>query len=263
MRFYRSLLFLALFACEETPQKPPETPPPELTRANGTDLPPTRVAPCYTTQAESDDAGVTPPKPERIKGVSLTAADVQSCVDESKAAGETPNGATTFLVTVGIDDRVSSIEVMDSCGISAHSILCFAQAFQHARVDPQAALKKGSLQITFGEGRHELRSASSSVGFTTVHDFTVRATDVFGRSRGALDACAKAAAAKGKFEPTWAQFSLLLEGDGKVREVQVDPFAGNQPLLACAAEVLQKLELPPPPKGAETVREHLSFEPPP
>jgi hypothetical protein len=68
---------------------------------------------------------------------------------------------------------------------------------------------------------------------------------------------------KGKFEPTSAQFSLLLEADGAVREVQVDPFVGDQALLACAAEVLQKLALPPPPKGAETLREHLSFEPPP
>ena len=258
MRVWPLLVLLSLFACEETPPMPPDAPAPELTRATGTDLPPTRIPPCYTTQL--GDAG-TPQ--ERIKGVGLSAADVQSCVDESKAAGEAPNGATTFLVSVSIDERVSDIEVLDSCGISAHSILCFAQAFQHARVDPQASMKRGTLQITFGEGRHELRSASSGVGFTTVKDFTVRATDTFGRSRAALDACSRAASLKGKFEPTSAQFSLLLEADGAVREVQVDPFVGDQALLACAAEVLQKLALPPPPRGAETLREHLSFEPPP
>ncbi len=252
------IVSLSLLACEEPPPMPPDAPAPELHRATGADLPPTRIPPCYTNSVED---GGTPP--ERIKGVSLTAADVQGCVDESKAAGEAPNGATTFLVSVSIDDRVSSIEVLDSCGISGHSILCFAQAFQHAHVDAQASMKRGTLQITFGEGRHELRSASSGVGFTTIKDFTVRATDTFGRSRPALDACSRAASLKGKFEPTSAQFSLLLEPDGKVREVQVDPFVGNQPLLACAAEVLQKLELPPPPKGAETLREHLSFEPPP
>lgn len=254
------VLAVVLIACEDAPPKPAEDPQVEMKRVTGADLPPTRVPPCYAAPQEDGGSEVVT---TRIRGVTLQATDVQSCVDESKAAGESPNGATTFMVSVGIDDRVSSIEVMDSCGISAHSILCFAQAFQRARVDAAAAMKRGTLQITFGEGRHDMRSASSDVGYTTVHDFTLRATDAFGRTRSAFDACARAASVKGKFDQTWGQFTMSLGPEGNVREIQVDPYAGDQSLLACAAEALQKVVFPPPPHGIDTLREHLAFEPPP
>ncbi len=260
MRLMSLFLSVLVVACEETPAKTPEPPPPELQRATGTDLPPTRVSPCYSAPNEAD---ATAPSYEHIVGVALSSSDVQSCVDESKTAGEVPNGATTFLVSVGLDDHISSVEVLDSCGISTHSVMCFGQAFQHARVDPQAQLKKGTLTLTFGNPHREMRGSSSEVGYTTVHDFTIHATDVFMRARPTLDTCARAASARGKYEETWAQFSLQLDADGKVREIQVDPFAGNQALLGCAAEALQKLAFPPPPRGADIVREHLSFEAPP
>ena len=233
---------LSLLACEEAKAPDTEAANTDLVSAPGTDLPPVRVAPCY---GEAADGGLMYSPLERA---SLPAGDVHTCIDEAKMAGETPVGSTTFLVSVGVDARVSSVEVVDSCGVSAHAILCFAQAFRHAKIETQQPTH-GTLKLTFDDPKPQLRAAASTVGYATVHDFVFRASDVMDRAHPLLDACARAASARGKYVPSWAIFSIALEHEGKVSGIDVQPFAGDQPLLGCAAEVLQKLAFPPPPKG--------------
>lgn len=250
------LVGAVLFACEE-PAKAPEPVSTDLVSTPGTDLPPLRIAPCY---GESADGGGMEYGP--LQKASLPAGDVHTCVDEANMAGEPPFGATTFLVSVGVDARVTSVEVVDSCGVSSHAILCFAQAFRHARIETEQPTH-GTLRLTFDDHKSHLRSTASTVGYTTVHDFIIRASEVVDRAHPSLDACARAAAKRGKYVASWAVYSIALEPTGKVNAINIEPFAGDQPILGCAGEALQKLDFPPPPKGAETVRQRLSFEPPP
>ena len=113
------LLGCLCLACEE-PAKAPEPVSTDLVSTPGTDLPPLRVAPCY---GENPDGGAMYGPLEKAR---LPAGDVHTCVDEANMAGEPPFGATTFLVSVGVDARVTSVEVVDTCGVSAHAILCLS-----------------------------------------------------------------------------------------------------------------------------------------
>jgi hypothetical protein len=59
----------------------------------------------------------------------------------------------------------------------------------------------------------------------------------------------------------WATFNMTIARDGSVTRAHVDPWKGDQELLACAAHALEQLKFSPPPGGAGTVIARLNFNP--
>ena len=256
----RSLLlpvtFTLAIACEPPPPLAPDT---TWAQTEGTafELPPLHVSPCFATALAKKN------NPVRAAGVIIAPADVQACADQMKSSGEAMAGGMSFMVALGADQHVSAVDVVESCGVPAAAMLCLAQTFRHARIDPETQPRAGLLRMSFDPAPRGARGASSSVGYTSLQDFTVRANDTLDRVGPKLDTCARSAFSRARYASTRAVFSFKLAPSGKVTGVNLDPFEGDQALLSCADEAFQTTAFPPPPRGAETVRMPVIFEPAP
>lgn len=221
------------------------------------ELPAIHVAPCYVTGAAKKNNAV------RAAGIVIDPAAVNSCAAQMKTSGEAMAGGMSFMVALGADQHVSAIDVVETCGVPAAAMLCLAQTFQHAGTDAEVAPRAGLLRMSFDAAPHRARATSSSVGFTSTEDFSARVADGLDRVVPKLEECARAAFARGRYESTWAVFAFTLAPSGQVAGVNLAPFAGDQPLLACAAGVFQANPFPAPPKVATVVRMPIIFEPAP
>jgi len=56
-------------------------------------------------------------------------------------------------------------------------------------------------------------------------------------------------------------FTMTLGADGQVLRAHVDPWSGEQSILACAAHELEKLRFSAPPNGTGFVIARLNFNP--
>ena len=57
--------------------------------------------------------------------------------------------------------------------------------------------------------------------------------------------------------------ALVLDDKGKVAHAHIDPWSGDQELLACAAEAMDRVGFPQPPHGKARALVRLSFNPRP
>jgi hypothetical protein len=96
----------------------------------------------------------------------------------------------------------------------------------------------------------------------TINDsYTARAYIVVESARPGLHACEQQARRDLRPLQATATFTLSLGKDGQVMRAHVDPWTGEQSILACAAQELEKLRFPPPPSGVGTVIARLNFNP--
>jgi hypothetical protein len=79
--------------------------------------------------------------------------------------------------------------------------------------------------------------------------------------RPALHACEEQARTAGKSRQASATFALDIDAKGRVLRSHVDPWSGNQQLLACAAGAFERLVFAPPPRGRGSVLARVVFNP--
>ena len=67
--------------------------------------------------------------------------------------------------------------------------------------------------------------------------------------------------AAGRFLDAAGTYRIDIDAKGRVVKEDIDPWNGNQQLLACAAHSLQNTAFPPPPNGRAIVFVRLVFDP--
>jgi hypothetical protein len=93
--------------------------------------------------------------------------------------------------------------------------------------------------------------------------YTAAAYVALETARPALHACEEQARARGASPIASATFALDLDAHGKIVNAHIDPWTGDQDLLACAAQAVDGVGFPPPPAGRGHVLMRLSFNPRP
>lgn len=259
--FAAVLAFSAAVACEDQrAARAPVTPNDEAAAAGevAVSLTPRVVPPCFEA-TELADAAAPTTIPGGERGVAAIRPSIKRCYDDALLHSPDMDGKATFDMHVAQNGRVEHVEVSSTCGLAADVVLCVRDAMGRAEFEAGQAMT-ARIPVAF-VSQATPSTATSTVGFVTVSDFVVRANEEMNKAKRPLAECAKKAAARGKFPPTWAELTVTLEPDGKVHEIQVDPYAGDQALLGCAAEAVEKVAFPPPPKGARTFHQRISFEP--
>jgi len=96
----------------------------------------------------------------------------------------------------------------------------------------------------------------------TLNDaYTARAYVVMEAARPGLHACEQQARRDLRPVQATGTFTMTLGPDGQVQRAHVDPWSGEQSILACAAHELEKLRFAAPPNGTGFVIARLNFNP--
>jgi hypothetical protein len=189
--------------------------------------------------------------------VEATHRDFRSCYRRGLVHDAAQDGRVAIVLRVGPDGRVAKVEEYAACEITAESISCMKAAAARLRFPPPAAGSDTIVVPAVFTSRDGVRRSSGSVN----ESYTARAYLTLESARPGLHQCERAA--RRDLRPTQATgtFTLTLDAHGSVANAHVDPWTGQQSLLACAASELEKLRFATPPNGAGFVIARLNFNP--
>ena len=191
------------------------------------------------------------------KAIHDTYPDFRSCYHRGLIKDPTQDGRAAIVLRVGADGRVATVEAYGACDLSTQVVACMKSSAARLQFDPPA---RGSETITI-PAVFTTRGGRSHDHPTENDAYTAAAYVAFEGLRPALHACEKAARKMGAEVEASATLGLEVDGKGKVLHTNVDPWSGNQELLACAANAIGELSFPAPPAGRAKVLARLSFNP--
>ncbi|MDB4936911.1 MAG: hypothetical protein JWP87_3883, partial [Labilithrix sp.] len=167
------------------------------------------------------------------------------------------DGRVAVVLRVGADGRVARVEQYAACEISVESLGCMNAAAARLRFPPPAGGSDTVLIPAVFTSRDGVRRTTG-----TANDaYTARAYLVMESARPGLHACDERARRDLRPLQATGTFTLTLGPDGKVTKAHVDPWSGEQSILACAAHELEKLRFAAPPNGNGFVIARLNFNP--
>ena len=189
--------------------------------------------------------------------VDATHREFRGCYRRGLVRDAAQDGRVAIVLRVGADGRVARVEEYAGCEIDAESISCMKAAAGRLRFPPPSGGSDTILIPAVFTSRDGVRRSSGTVN----EAYTARAYLTIEAARPGLHACEQEA--RGKLRPiqATATFTLTLDASGKVTRAHVDPWTGEQSILACAAHELEKLRFSAPPSGAGFVIARLNFNP--
>ncbi|MBS2015349.1 MAG: AgmX/PglI C-terminal domain-containing protein [Deltaproteobacteria bacterium] len=224
-------------------------------------------APAWTPPATTD-AGAPIPIDEdfisKTKGRSMTELavdathrDFRACYRRGLVHDPTQEGRVAIVIRIGPDGRVAKVEELGACAIAVESIACMKSTAGRLRFPPPA---NGSETVTIPSvftARDGVRRSATSANDT----YTAGAFVTLETARPGLHACEQAARRDHRNLEATGTFTMTLGPDGKVTRAHVDPWTGEQSILMCAAQELEKLRFSAPPSGTGTIIARLNFNP--
>jgi hypothetical protein len=151
---------------------------------------------------------------------------------------------------------VARVESYGACEIADETIQCMQDAAKHIRLHPSREPETLVVPAVFAQSDVARRVAPRSTdAYATAAYLTVES------ARPALHACDEHNRLSGKSRVASATIRLDVDARGRVLHANVDPWAGEQGLLGCAAHALEALSFPPPPGGSGTVQARVTFNP--
>jgi len=189
--------------------------------------------------------------------VDATHREFRGCYRRGLVRDAAQDGRVAIVLRVGPDGRVARVEEYAGCEIDAESISCMKAAAARLRFPPPAAGSDTILIPAVFTSRDGVRRSAGTVN----EAYTARAYLTIEAARPGLHACEQQA--RGRLRPiqATATFTLTLDATGQVTRAHVDPWTGEQSILACAAHELEKLRFSAPPSGAGFVIARLNFNP--
>jgi hypothetical protein len=189
--------------------------------------------------------------------VEATHRDFRSCYRKGLVRGGSQEGRVAIVLRVGADGRVANVEEYGACELDVQAIACMKSSAARLRFQPPGA-GDGTIVIpaafTSREGnRRTIGSANDA--------YTASAYLTLEAARPGLHACEEQARRDLKPLSATGTFVMAIAADGHVTETHVDPWTGEQSILACAARALDGLRFSPPPGGKGTVVARLNFNP--
>jgi hypothetical protein len=223
-----------------TPPLPSWTAPPTTERVDTSTLPPDIATSSPTDRAIAD-----------------TRDSFRTCYNHGLVYDPTQDGHVAIVLRIGGDGRVASVESWGACEIVTQTIDCMRVAAKKLRFWPPSS---GSETVTIPA----VFTSSAAVRRTSPRSsdvYTASAYIAVEKLRPQLHACEQAARHSGRAVIASATFNMEVDSHGKVLHSNVDPWAGDKDLLACAANALGAIGLPPPPASKANVIIRLAFNP--
>jgi hypothetical protein len=199
----------------------------------------------------------TPDRTPTEQAVDATHREFRACYRRGLVHDPAQDGRVAVVLRVGPDGHVAKVEEYAACEIAVESLACIQTAAARLRFPPPAGGSDTVLIPAVFTSRDGVRRSSSSVN----DSYTARAYLVMETARPGLHACEQQARRDLRPVQATGTFTLTLGADGKVTKAHVDPWSGEQSILACAAHELEKLHFTAPPNGNGFVIARLNFNP--
>lgn len=221
------------------------------------------TAPAHTADADAGAPSATEPVVDDGSGRSATERAIEdtraafrSCYHRGLIHDPTQDGRAAIVLRVGADGHVARTESYGVCELQTDVVQCMRDAATRLRFPPP---KGGSdtivLPVVFAP------RAGSQTGSTDNDSYTAAAYVAVEALRPELHACEEEARRSGKGVEAWGVFDMKIDKAGHASDANVDPWGGDQDLLACAVRVMQTLKLAPPEGGRGDVLVRVSFNP--
>jgi hypothetical protein len=215
------------------------------------------------------DAAPPPPPPEPGAGGKLPLTATEKAIEDTRipfrdcyhrglVRDRTQAGRAAVVVRLDTAGRPVKVELWGACRLTPEVLSCMRGKVSSMRFAPPAD-GQGTLVLPAvfanpqGGGAH---AGDETDAYTASAYLAVESL------RPALHACEEASRKAGLRIDAFAELSLQIDANGRVVSVDIDPWGGEKTTLACAAEAIQKLELPPPQGGRGHVIVRLAFNPP-
>jgi hypothetical protein len=206
-----------------------------------------------TPQPQStEQLGRTPTE----RAVEDTRAQFRSCYHRGLVHDPTQFGHVAVVLRVGPNGRVLKTESWGACELQHDVIACMRDVGKAYRFDPPAGGKDTVIIPVVFQPRNGAGAMS-----TQNDAYTAQAYVNLESMRPQLHECETRARQSGKDVEAWAVFDMAIDKNGQVTSANIDPYHGDQEILACAAEVMQKMRLPPPDGGKGKLLARITFNP--
>ena len=189
--------------------------------------------------------------------VEATHRDFRSCYRRGLVRHPTQDGRVAIVVRIGPHGHVDKVESYGACELAVESISCMYGVAQRLRFPPPPG---GSDTVTI-PATFTSRDGVRRTVPTANDSYTAAAYVTLEVARPALHFCEEAARKEGRPVQSTGTFTLDIAESGRVTKAHVDPWAGDQTLLSCAAHALEALRFTPPTGGKGTVIARLNFNP--
>lgn len=186
-----------------------------------------------------------------------THREFRQCFRQSLVHDPTQDGHVAIVLRVGADGRVAKVEEYGACEISPEALGCMRHAAGRLRFMPPAGGSDTIVLPSVFTSRDGVSRASPSSN----DSYTAGAYVTLESARPGLHACEESARKFGTGLQATGTFTMDIDAQGRVTSAHVDPWSGEQSVLACAAAELQKLTFEAPPKGKGIVIARLNFNP--
>jgi hypothetical protein len=183
--------------------------------------------------------------------------ELRACYRRGLVHDPAQEGRVALILRVGADGRVARVEDYAACELAEESLACMKAAASRLRFAPPPGGSDTVILPAVFTSRDGVKRASGSLN----ESYTAQAFLVIESARPGLHACEQQARRDLRPPQAAATFTLAVGKDGQVLRAHVDPWTGEQSLLACAAHELEKLRFPAPASGAGTVIARLNFNP--
>jgi hypothetical protein len=214
------------------PQPPPWTAPPAADAGA-----PEPIDQDYITRTKN----MTPTE----MAVEATHRDFRACYRRGLVHDPAQEGRVAIVLRIGPDGHVARVEEYAACEIAVESISCMKTAAAHLRFPPPPSGSDTVLIPAAFTSRDGVKRPTKNIN----DSYTARAFITIESLRPSLHACEQQARRDSRPVQAAGTFTLTLGADGHVVSAHVDPWTGEQSILACAAHELEKLHFLPPPPG--------------
>ena len=209
----------------------------------------------------SDDTG-TPPTPDpqgrspTERAIDDTRSPFRSCYHRGLVQDPTQVGHVAIVLRVGPNGRVVKTESYGACKLQHDVVRCMRDVAKALRFAPPAGGKDTIIIPVVYEPR-----GGVDVNATPNDSYTAHAYVVLESMGPELHECEEQARKQGKDVEAWGVFDMDIDSRGYVTSANIDPYHGDQDLLACAASVMQRMKLAPPEGGKGKLLARITFNP--
>ncbi len=217
--------------------------------------------PEWSPTAPADDAGAPPvASTEQLgrtpteRAIEDTRSAFRSCYHRGLVHDPTQFGHVAIVLRVGPNGRVQKTESYGACELQHDVVACMRDVGKALRFDPPALGKDTIIIPVVFQPRGGSDSLSS-------HNdaYTAAAYVALEGMKAELHECETRARHEGKDVEAWGVFDMKIDAHGSVTSANVDPYHGDQELLGCAAEVMQRMKLLPPEGGKGKLQARITF----
>jgi hypothetical protein len=205
-------------------------------------------------------AGVTEASHEPLvteRAIADTLRPFRSCYRKGLMQHPHQQGHAAIVVRVAADGKVAGVENYATCELSRDVLECMVLEASRIKFDaPAAGTNTVVIPAAFAP-----RGGYSGTTPTANDSYTASAYVALEEARPGLHECEKRDRRASKLIEAQGTFALDVNDQGRIVKQHIEPWVGSQDLLACAAQVMEKLAFPKPPVGGARILARIAFNP--